>query len=99
MSSRSRAKRRGVRLSRPRRRLVVMSVALLAILTALLIWARLGFEDASVGAPRLAVDRTEVDLGYQRFETPARVTFTLTNVGDRPLRLSQVPQVKAAAGC
>ena len=55
--------------------------------------------EATEGTPRLAVDRTEVDLGYRRFDTPARVVFTLTNAGDRPLRLSEVPRVKVAAGC
>jgi hypothetical protein len=94
MSRRSHAKR----FSRPRLRFAVISLSVLVILVVLFVWARLK-SDAPVGVPLLAVDRTEVDLGYQQFETPARVTFTLTNVGDRPLRLSQVPLVKAAAGC
>jgi hypothetical protein len=56
-------------------------------------------EAAATGAPRLAVDRTEVDLGYRRFDTSARVAFTLTNAGDGPLRLAEVPRVKAVQGC
>jgi hypothetical protein len=47
----------------------------------------------------LAVDRTEVDLGYLPFDAPVRVTFTLTNTGDGLLRLVEVPRVKALRGC
>jgi hypothetical protein len=45
------------------------------------------------------VDRTEVDLGYRRFDTSARVVFTLTNAGDAPLRLTERPPVRVVAGC
>jgi len=53
----------------------------------------------SGGAPRLVLDREVVDLGHLPFEAPARVVFTLTNAGDGPLRLADVPQVKALKGC
>jgi hypothetical protein len=53
----------------------------------------------TAGMPRLAVDRTEIDLGYRRFDTAARVVFTLTNAGDGPLRLAEVPRVNAVQGC
>jgi hypothetical protein len=45
------------------------------------------------------MDRTEVDLGYRRFDTPARVVFTLANTGDGPLRVTESPRVKVIAGC
>lgn len=42
---------------------------------------------AVVGTPRVAVDRTEIDLGRLPFEQPARATFTLVNAGDGTLTL------------
>ena len=51
------------------------------------------------GQARLVVDRSDVDLGHLRFDTPARVVFTLSNAGDAPLRLKEVPRVVAKAGC
>ncbi len=62
-------------------------------------WRLPGNPDASPGTPRLVVDRTEVDLGDRRFDVPAHVVFTLTNAGDGPLRLAEVPRVIAKAGC
>ena len=56
-------------------------------------------QDSSGGTPRLLVDRTEVDLGYLRFEAPARAVFTLTNAGDGLFRLVEVPLVKVLKGC
>jgi hypothetical protein len=55
--------------------------------------------ETSSGTPRLVVDRTDVNLGYLRFESPARVAFTLTNTGDGPLVLKEVPRVIIKAGC
>ena len=54
---------------------------------------------ASGGTPRLVVDREVVDLGFLPFEAPARVVFMLTNAGDGPLRLADVPRVKVLKGC
>ena len=62
------------------------------------LWWFAGSPDAA-GQPRLVVDRAEVDLGYIRFDAPARVVFTLSNAGDAPLRLKEVPRVVAKAGC
>lgn len=82
------------------RRLILLAVIIiLVVLAGGGLWLWLGREGASGGTPRLAVDRTEADLGYRRFETPVRVVFTLTNAGDSPLRLTEVPRVKAVAGC
>jgi uncharacterized protein (DUF58 family) len=51
------------------------------------------------GAPRLKVDRAKVDLGDVRLGEWVEVKFTLTNVGDQPLRFSEEPYVELAAGC
>jgi hypothetical protein len=45
------------------------------------------------------VDRADVDLGYRRFDTPARVVFTLSNAGESSLRLTEAPRVVLKAGC
>jgi hypothetical protein len=51
------------------------------------------------GAPRLKADRQEADLGDVPLGQTVRVSFELTNVGDRPLRFTDVPYVEVVAGC
>ncbi len=99
MSKRSRTK--GVRPARRGRARKIILAGLTAALVAggAIWWLRATPDGAAEGTPRLVVDRTEVDLGYRRFDERARVVFTLTNAGDGPLRLSEVPRVKVAAGC
>lgn len=62
-------------------------------------WAVSGRFQDSRGTPRLEVDRTQVELGYRRFDTVAPVVFTLTNTGTGLLRLKEVPPVKVVKGC
>ncbi len=95
-----RAPRRG--RARPARRTAwlpgwVLASVLLAGGAGTWWWWRQG--PAGGGTPRLVVDRTEVDLGYRRFDVPVRVVFTLTNAGDGPLRLAGTPPVRTVAGC
>ncbi|HLC40951.1 MAG TPA: hypothetical protein VJO34_04915 [Methylomirabilota bacterium] len=56
-------------------------------------------QNTAGGTARLVLDREVVDLGYLRFEAPARVVFLLTNTGDGPLKLADVPRVKVLKGC
>lgn len=56
-------------------------------------------QDTAGGTPRLVLDRTEMDLGYRRFDIPVRVVFTLVNAGSGLLRLKEVPPVIVRAGC
>ena len=51
------------------------------------------------GAPRLAVDRTAVDEGYQKFGTPVHETFRLSNAGNQLLQILGKPQVELVQGC
>lgn len=51
------------------------------------------------GAPRLKVDRKELDFGDVRVGQVVEASFTLANVGDQPLQFSQPPYVELAAGC
>ena len=50
------------------------------------------------GTPRLELDRTEINLGYFRFNAPAQASFTITNRGDGLLTL-EAGRVRAVEGC
>ena len=54
---------------------------------------------AEGGTPRLAIERTEIDLGHLRYNTPAEATFVLTNAGEGVLRISRLGRVTAVLGC
>ena len=73
------------------------ALAVMAVGVPALWWS--GGSPGAAGQARLVVDRSDVDLGHLRFDTPARVVFTLSNAGDAPLRLKEVPRVVAKAGC
>jgi hypothetical protein len=77
----------------------VLAGAIIVAVAAAVLWLRPTPKAVNAGTPRLVVDRTEVDLGYQRFDTPARVVFTLTNAGDTSLQLTETPRVRVVAGC
>lgn len=64
-----------------------------------MVWSRRDGSEPSSGGPRLVVDRTDVDLGYQRYGAMAAVSFTLSNGGEGVLRVEGVPPVIAKAGC
>ncbi len=81
-----------------RHRIALGALALVAIgvITAWWLWSA---SEVSGGTPRLALDRDVVELGYLRFESPARVVFALTNTGDGVLKLADIPRVKVLKGC
>jgi hypothetical protein len=58
-------------------------------------------EDTSPGTlgPRLVVSQERVDLGNQPFNKMARAEFTLTNQGDRPLKLDTSTPIRVLEGC
>lgn len=51
------------------------------------------------GAPRLVTDRTLVDEGYVKLNTPIRSQFRLSNTGDQPLQVLAEPRVELVEGC
>lgn len=51
------------------------------------------------GGPSIKTDQENVDLGYVKLGTPVKVSFTLTNVGDQPLKFSKAPYVEIKEGC
>jgi hypothetical protein len=50
-------------------------------------------------APSLKVDQEKVDLGDVKLGVPVKVSFQLTNVGDRPLKFTQEPYIEIQEGC
>ena len=75
-----------------------LTVVLVALGSAGIWW--LGQAQNAVGeTPRLAVDRTEMDLGRFPFEAPARAVFVLRNEGSAPLQIVEVSPVRALKGC
>ena len=79
-------------------RAIVLVVAVLVVLGAGGWWLWPGASPSAGGTPKLALDRTEIDLGSLRFETPAYAAFTITNTGDGLLTL-EPGQVRAVVGC
>ena len=58
-----------------------------------------GSDTTSGGAPKLVVDQTVIDEGYQKLNTPVRTAFTIRNEGDSPLQVLGEPQVQLVEGC
>lgn len=51
------------------------------------------------GAPSLAVDQKEVDLWTIKLGETVSYKFTLTNVGDQPLKITEAPYTELIEGC
>lgn len=51
------------------------------------------------GSPSLRVDQEAVDLGDVRLNQLAEASFTITNVGDQPLRFEEEPYIEVVEGC
>lgn len=73
--------------------------AVVLIAAAATFWWLSEAQSPSGGKPRLMVDRTELDLGDFPLERQAKAAFTLTNAGDGPLRILEVPPVSVLQGC
>lgn len=51
------------------------------------------------GGPSLKADKEKVDLGEQKLGSTTSVSFTLTNVGDKPLTFTKEPYIEVKEGC
>lgn len=51
------------------------------------------------GGPGLKTNKEKVDLGDVKLGNPVEVSFTITNVGDQPLRFLEKPYVEIKEGC
>jgi hypothetical protein len=83
--------------------LVLAGIGLLAVGGAVAVW--LGnrpdpnYRPAVTGAPAIEVDETAFDIGEQKFNVPAEVTYVVRNVGDQTLRILETPPVEVLEGC
>lgn len=57
------------------------------------------FTPEVIGAAKLKVDKESVDLGDRKVGQPVSVSFEITNVGDQPLRFTQLPYIEVKEGC
>jgi hypothetical protein len=94
---------KGQHVKRSRARLPSWSWVALGLISVVIVatarlWWPVGHEVAA-GSPRLVVDRTEVNLGKRRYDTPAKAAFTLSNVGDSVLTILEEPTVAVVKGC
>jgi hypothetical protein len=94
-TKRKRGNEGGKTSTRPK---VLLIVALLVVLGLGGWWFWPEAPPSAGGAPKLALDRAEINLGYQRFNTPAYAAFTISNTGDGPLTLQAGP-VRVVEGC
>lgn len=89
-----------VAVKKQRRGWAVVAATVVALIgVAFWLWPTPGPTTTGAGTPRVAVDRTEIDLGRLPFDRQALATFTLTNLGDGPLTLEGSPPVRAVQGC
>lgn len=51
------------------------------------------------GAPSLRANLERIDLGTVKVGQPVEASFTLTNVGDRPLEFTKAPYIEVVEGC
>jgi len=51
------------------------------------------------GQPSIEVDQELIDFGNVKFDTPKTFVLSLTNVGDKPLIISEKPYVEVREGC
>ena len=52
-----------------------------------------------IGRAKLAVDGDTIDFKTVPLNRPVTATFKLTNVGDKPLTISEPPEVQVLTGC
>lgn len=51
------------------------------------------------GGPRLALEQDFYDYGYLRLNTTVTTDVEISNVGDEPLKISEIPVVEVREGC
>ncbi len=95
-------KRRLTRASGNRLPLVVV-LGGIVILVAVLFFAfrkpAAPYVPQATGGPSLKVDKAKVDLGDKKLGSNADASFTLTNVGDQVLQITQAPTIQVIEGC
>jgi hypothetical protein len=97
--------RRNAQASEPPRWLALALIAggvMVLGLAAFLAWPRPAGPVAEIevrGPPKLKVDTERIDLGRVKLGQWVSASFTLTNVGDQPLRFASGPYIEVVEGC
>jgi hypothetical protein len=84
---------------------IIAGGAILLVIVGLAIWWRSASSgpatppQAGGGTPKLVIDRTTIDDGYVKFETPIQAAFKISNTGNQPLQILNEPQVELIEGC
>ncbi len=101
MSKKEKNKRNPVQpvATRPSWWLWAVAAAVILVVGGLSYMLIVGVNGTETGTPKVVVDRTEVDEGYQKLGATVRTMFKLRNEGDATLRVLGEPQVKAVEGC
>lgn len=84
---------------KPRRGSLRWQPLLLALGGLALILAAWFASQQERGAPSLQVDQQEINLGDVKVDQVVQASFTLTNVGDAPLRFTKAPYIEVVEGC
>ena len=84
---------------RPWRLWAVAGVAVILVVSGLAMLLIFDTNSPEDGTPKVVVDRTEIDEGYQKLNSTIRTSFTLRNEGDGTLRILGEPQVELVEGC
>lgn len=100
MSKRGKNKRSTVQpVTKPSWWLWAVAAGVFLIIAGLSYVLIIGTNTPETGTPKLVVDRTEVDEGYQKLGATVRTAFKLRNEGNATLRVLDQPQVKVVEGC
>lgn len=51
------------------------------------------------GRPAVEVDQKQVDLGYIKLNKTVQASFQIQNVGDQPLKITELPTIEVVEGC
>ena len=84
--------------------LVAGGILLIVGVVAFAVWQATGSTTPKVpvevtGAPKLKLDKEQVDLGTVRLGQTVEVTFNVANTGDKQLRFTEPPYVEVVEGC
>lgn len=83
-------------IARPRWMWGVVAVAVLLLGGGLvMLWP----SSQQAGTPKVVVEQTVVDEGYQTYSTRVRSAFRISNAGDGPLTILGAPEVRLVEGC
>lgn len=105
-SSKKRIQARREQQAAQRKRLIAVAVGAIGLLVvgvAALLLTRggspTGYEAEYAGGPRLSLEQDLYDYGYVKHDTVITTDVEITNVGDAPLQIAEVPVVEVREGC